>query len=453
MFDQPQIIENIICYVCNKVAFTQCIFCEICNTWIHKSCLKMTVKTFKSHSNSSLPYFCNICTSSILPFTMITDNVFSNLFSVKKTVTLKKCFSCDKTLRSNQKEVFCSLGQHYYHQSCLKLKRNEVNKLNIKWSCNSCNSFPFEELNDRELLSLTFNSLSLTYNINNQLTHTDEYDPYIKLTPNLFLEKNLNMSDEQDEGNVNFAYYHLNKLLQTLQNKPDGKLTLFHTNIRSVNKNIDELYCLIKLTGTFDIIGLSELWEPETNKHERIFSLPGYHDLEHLQGRTQNSGCGIFIKDSIRYKVRDDLNCSFYSDKEEFQLFFVELFLDSENLVICTLYRHPKGDFSEFQKELIKSIKRVSKQNKKIAVMGDFNIDLLNSNKHSNTEDFLNIMLENLMMPNIVGPTRINDKGKYTLIDNIFFNDFDSIDCSGNLLCPITDHLPNFLRINVNNNN
>ena len=448
MFDTPQVIENIICYVCKKTALTQCIFCELCNTWIHKSCIKMTAKTFKSLSESPLPFFCSICTSSILPFTTITNKVFSDINSVKKPqLKTLKCFSCSKTIRSNQKEIFCTLGKHSYHQSCLNLKRNEVNKLNKSWSCNSCNSFPFQELNDKDLITQTFNSLSVTYEIK-QLIHTDDYDNYIKNTPNLFLD-NINMSDEQNEINVNFGYYHLNKLLKTFQNQPNGNLTLFHTNIRSINKHIDELSCLNKLTGYFDIIGLSELWEPENSKYERTYTLPGYHTLQHLRGKTQNSGCGIFVKDNIRYKVRDDLNCSFFSDKEEFQIFFLELFLESENLVVCTLYRHPRGDFTEFQNHLIKAIKKISKQNKKLAVMGDFNIDLLNSTKHQNTEDFLNLMLENLMMPSIIGPTRINDNDKYTLIDNIFFSDFDSIDCSGNLLCPITDHLPNFLRLNL----
>ena len=380
----------------------------------------MTVKTFKSHSISQLPYFRNICTDSIMPFSKITVKVFNELFVAKKHQPTIKCFSCSKSIRTDHKHVVCNVGQHSYHQSCLNLTRKDIKSLNSKWSCKSCNSFPFQELNDKEFHSLTFNSISTTYTIK-ELKHTDEYDDYIKNTPNLFLENNLDMSDRQGEVPVNFAYYHLNKLLLTMQNKPGGKLTLFHTNIRSINKNLDELSCLINLTGGFDVIGLSELWEPENKKNnEKVYSLPGYHDLQLLKGRTQNSGCGIFVKDDIRYKVREDLNCSYYSEKEEFQIFFTELFLESENLIVCTAYRHPKGDFLEFQKELSKSIKRLSKQNKKIALMGDFNIDLLNSNNHQNTEDFLNLMLENLMMPNIIGPTRINDRGKYTLIDNIF---------------------------------
>ena len=126
--------------MCNKVALTDCIFCEICNTWIHKSCIKMTVKTFKSHSISQLPYFCNICTDSTMPFSKITVKVFNELFVAKKHQPTIKCFSCSKSIRTDHKHVVCNVGQHSYHQSCLNLTRKDIKSLSSKWSCKSCNS-------------------------------------------------------------------------------------------------------------------------------------------------------------------------------------------------------------------------------------------------------------------------------------------------------------------------
>ena len=84
--------------------------------------------------------------------------------------------------------------------------------------------------------------------------------------------------------------------------------------------------------------------------------------------------------------------------------------------------------------------------------MGDFNIDLLSYNKHSDTENFLNLMLQNLLIPQITSPTRINENDNFTLIDNIFFNDHTNALCNRNLLCPVTDHLPNFLKIKIESN-
>jgi len=79
--------------------------------------------------------------------------------------------------------------------------------------------------------------------------------------------------------------------------------------------------------------------------------------------------------------------------------------------------------------------------------------DLLECNNHPSIENFLDFMLENIMMPQITGPTRLNDRGKYTLIDNIFYNNTNA----GRKLqwepaMSITDHLPNFLTIASDDN-
>lgn len=50
------------------------------------------------------------------------------------------------------------------------------------------------------------------------------------------------------------------------------------------------------------------------------------------------------------------------------------------------------------------------------------------------------------MYPQILKPTRITYHSA-TLIDNIFFNSLEHYAISGNIVCGITDHLPNFLII------
>ena len=79
--------------------------------------------------------------------------------------------------------------------------------------------------------------------------------------------------------------------------------------------------------------------------------------------------------------------------------------------------------------------------------MGDFNIDLLKCELHEETDEFLSTMLKNLLRPHIIQPTRVNERGNYSLIDNIFYNSIDNNCISGNFMQPITDHLSNFLII------
>ena len=80
--------------------------------------------------------------------------------------------------------------------------------------------------------------------------------------------------------------------------------------------------------------------------------------------------------------------------------------------------------------------------------MGDFNINLLNFEDCQITEEFINTIVSYDFLPYILQPTRITDHTA-TLIGNIFFNSNEFFSISGNLVCDLTDHLPNFLFLNT----
>jgi hypothetical protein len=79
--------------------------------------------------------------------------------------------------------------------------------------------------------------------------------------------------------------------------------------------------------------------------------------------------------------------------------------------------------------------------------MGDFNIDLLKSNSHPESENFINTLGSFFFQPQILQPTRITSHSA-TLIDNIFLNSIEHYLISGNLIYDLTDHLPNFIILN-----
>lgn len=79
--------------------------------------------------------------------------------------------------------------------------------------------------------------------------------------------------------------------------------------------------------------------------------------------------------------------------------------------------------------------------------MGDFNLNLMNYDSNSDTNNFVNTLGSYYSYPHILKPTRITEHS-VTLIDNIFFNSLEHQALSGNILSDITDHLPNFLIIN-----
>ena len=83
----------------------------------------------------------------------------------------------------------------------------------------------------------------------------------------------------------------------------------------------------------------------------------------------------------------------------------------------------------------------------------DHNFNLLKTQLHKDTQDFLDLNLENNLYPCITRPTRIT-KTTATLIDNIFAShqlhtSFDS--CV--VLHDISDHMPSILNIHDHSNN
>ena len=78
--------------------------------------------------------------------------------------------------------------------------------------------------------------------------------------------------------------------------------------------------------------------------------------------------------------------------------------------------------------------------------MGDFNIDLLQSDSNTISNDFINSMIAHSFLPYIPQPTRDTDHSA-TVTDNIFSNITDSESISGNLTTLISDHFIKFIFI------
>ena len=88
-------------------------------------------------------------------------------------------------------------------------------------------------------------------------------------------------------------------------------------------------------------------------------------------------------------------------------------------------------------------------ERKLIYLMGDFNINLLNSEKHLLTYEFLDIMYSFSFYPLINKPTRVGNETA-SLIDNIYCKDLEMYHMfNGILYTNISDHFPIFL-INFN---
>ena len=75
---------------------------------------------------------------------------------------------------------------------------------------------------------------------------------------------------------------------------------------------------------------------------------------------------------------------------------------------------------------------------------GDFNINLLNYNEHQPTDEFLNSLHSNSIIPYLLQPASLTSNSK-TIIENIFSNVLLCQAISGNITATISAHPLQFL--------
>ena len=81
--------------------------------------------------------------------------------------------------------------------------------------------------------------------------------------------------------------------------------------------------------------------------------------------------------------------------------------------VIC---RHPSKDLADFNcNYLNKLLENVSKEQKSIFLLVDFNVNLLNYNEHNQTNEFLDSLASKSFIPLILQPNRITSRSNTLL--------------------------------------
>ena len=125
----------------------------------------------------------------------------------------------------------------------------------------------------------------------------------------------------------------------------------------------------------------------------------------------------------------------------------------NNNIIVGCVYKHPNLSVNEFNSYLSKTLEVLSNENKKIIILCDFNIDLMQCDTHTDTSEFLDLMTSNRLSPLILRPTRFTPHSK-TLIVNMFTNLIDIHVMAGSLtFSQISDHLAQFALLDFSVNN
>ena len=113
------------------------------------------------------------------------------------------------------------------------------------------------------------------------------------------------------------------------------------------------------------------------------------------------------------------------------------------HIIVGCIYRHPSANIEDFTSKLDASLKNLNQKKYEVSVLGDMNIDFLKCKSHSLTEDYLEMLSTNNMLPEITKPTRITSHTA-TLIGHIYTNSFNQQKVSEIATVDISDHLLEF---------
>jgi len=321
-----------------------------------------------------------------------------------------------------------------------------------------------------DLLELPFNNLvsdeefcsalsSLRYHNNNI-----DFDKLTRLKLNIFdtnIKDNVNIpSFVQDPDNncnlykqlsnelTNVCDYHIIENFALKAKKfSSQELSIMHHNVRSLPSHSEEFVLYLKsMVYPFKIIGLSETWLKPSN-HE-LYNFDGYHSLHKTRINRNGGGVSLLVDNSVKYVERNDFACLIEDVAESV---FIEIdktvFKTEKKLIIGEIYKPPNSCIESFTLKVECLLKKLDEENALCYLMGDFNINLINAEKHSATNDFLDSMFSFGYVPLINRPTRVTEYTA-TLIDHIYTNAIDTLDpgryLNGIVYCEISDHFPVF---------
>ena len=174
---------------------------------------------------------------------------------------------------------------------------------------------------------------------------------------------------------------------------------------------------LLKCTNkNFDIIAIGETRISKKTSLTSNINLNNYH-FELTPAELWTGGTMLYISNRLSYKPRTDLNMY---EKNQLESTFIEIINSKKsNIVFGCIYKHPNMDVSDFNFLINKLLDKISKEQKQIFLLGDFNMNLLNYNEHQPTNKFIDSLASNSITPYILQPTGLTSHSK-TLIDNIF---------------------------------
>ena len=157
--------------------------------------------------------------------------------------------------------------------------------------------------------------------------------------------------------------------------------------------------------------------------------------------KSASGGVAIYVNNKPDHFRKDDLSVI----EDDFESLWIEI---KKTIKLKISY---VVAFTDIQTEILivffeyieNTLSKIDSNKYQIFIMGDYNIDLLQYEHSSLSNDFINLMISKSFLPYLLQPTRVTDHSA-TVIDNIFSNVTDCQTVGGNLTTLISDHFIQF---------
>ena len=164
--------------------------------------------------------------------------------------------------------------------------------------------------------------------------------------------------------------------------------TVFSHNIRSFNRNSDQLLALFSTAIYPEIVVCSETWFTD----EYSETIDGYSAYHTVRTNQRSGGVSVFIKESLVSRTVSHLTyCS-----DSIEVCSVETKLGGETVVIIGIYRPIGGSVDDFINVIQGFLNDSYLHNKKCVILGDMNINLLSDS--NSILNFISLMHSLLML-------------------------------------------------------
>ena len=238
----------------------------------------------------------------------------------------------------------------------------------------------------------------------------------------------------------NNDYFSLSSLSKLGSKHDKNNFFVLHLNTRSLTKNHDKIEELLNELNFFpEIISISET---KLNPQKTININICNYDFIHNDSPTNAGGVGLYVKNGLKYSIRNDLNLHLPYCED----IWIEVKSTKQSLILSTIYRHPNSVVANFQDKLCDILLKLENNKTSNVINGDFNINLLNT-KNNKVKNYTNMLTSVGCNSLINSPTRYSSNCTPSLLDHIYTNISNLRKTSGICLYDISHHLPTFLNI------